>query len=115
MPNIKLRSSDGEIIIVEAQVMACSKIIQSIIQVQSENQIDVINFKNINSVILTKIVEWAYHFKNVQSLPMGVHPDVQAWEENFLNENLVVLFQLLHTANELGIKELTTILLDKMI
>ena len=66
MPNIKLQSSDNEIIETDVQIARCSGVIRTLLYDLGMNVggNQVIPLPNVRSAILRKVLEWATHHKD---------------------------------------------------
>lgn len=109
---IQLRSSDGDIIKIEAKNAKCSGTIKAMLEdmgMDDDSDAEsVVPLPNVDSTILQLVVQWANHHKD------DVWPDqfsgyISQWDMDFLKIDQVTLFGLLVAANYLDIKGLTDI------
>lgn len=65
MAPLNLKSSDGEIFSVESDIIRCSLTIKTMLEDLGldEGEEEVIPLPNVNSAILTKVIQWATHHK----------------------------------------------------
>lgn len=110
---LRLESSDGEIISIDADVIRQSQTIDNMMQDLPEQQSDdeAIPLPNVNGNILHKVIEWCKHHKN--DAPVGDEDDsekrtddIPSWDQEFLKVDQGTLFELIMAANYLDIKRL---------
>ena len=137
MPNIKLRSSDEEIIEVDIEVAKMSRTIRTMMENlgidESEDVEEELPLLKVDSVILKKVLEWAAHHKDdPQPTPEEEEEEdflnleqeqritirMTEWDRRFLQVDQPTLFDLVNAANYLDIKvllDVATITLAAMI
>ncbi|SPP89481.1 S-phase kinase-associated protein 1-like [Drosophila guanche] len=100
MSIVKLQSSDGKTIEVDFDIITrCSGTIKIIMEDWNDAAVPL---ENINSDILTMVIEWAeFHFNTNAS-----EEDGRRWRQTFVSKNHVALFSLIKAANYLDIKNL---------
>ncbi|XP_031637676.1 S-phase kinase-associated protein 1-like [Contarinia nasturtii] len=110
MSNIKLKSSDGEIIDADIEVAKSSAIIKSMLDVcGDEDSETVIPLPNVSSNIIRLVLEWVAHHRDepIQITESGdKEKPIPEWDANFLKIDQDQLFELIMAANFLQIKEL---------
>lgn len=113
MPNIKLKSSDGEIFTVDLEVAKLSVTIKTMIEdLGYEDDEEEVPVSNVNSAILRKVLEWAEHHKDDPPIPDDNEnvekrtDDIPSWDVDFLKVDQGTLFDLILAANYLDIKGL---------
>uniref|UniRef100_A0A1A9ZYR1 SKP1 component POZ domain-containing protein n=1 Tax=Glossina pallidipes TaxID=7398 RepID=A0A1A9ZYR1_GLOPL len=118
MPNIKLQSSDNEIFIVDIQTAKCSGTIRTMLEDCGMEDCDniVVPLPNVNSSILRKILEWAFHHKDDKTTDDGDDDDcdddednqidISEWDADFLDMARFDLFALIRGANYLDMESL---------
>lgn len=123
MPNIKLRSSDGETFEVDVEIIKCSTTIRTMVENLGidEEETEVVPLPNVTSTILKKVLEWAtYHKDDPQVMEddddyQENHTDnMSPWDVEFLNVNQSTLFELIVAANYLDIKKLLELACKKV-
>ena len=135
MPNIKLRSSDGEIIEVDIGVAKMSGTIKAMMENlgidEDEDVEEELPLLKVDSAILKKVLEWAARHKDdpqptpeEEELMRSYEPEIRArlltteWDRRFLQVDQPTLFDLIQAANYLDIKvllDVATITLADMI
>ena len=135
MPNIKLRSSDGEIIEVDIVVAKMSGTIKAMMENlgidESEDIEEELPLLKVDSAILKKVLEWAtQHKDDPQPTPeeeeellnleqeQRITIRMSEWDRRFLQVDQPTLFDLIQAANYLDIKvllDVATITLADMI
>jgi S-phase kinase-associated protein 1 len=115
MPNIKLKSSDGEIFDVDVEVAKASVTIKTMLEdlgIEEDDQ-EVVPLPNVNSTILKKVVQWAQYHKDDPPPPGDEEEnrerrtdDISQWDQDFLKVDQGTLFELIQAANYLDIKGL---------
>ena len=115
---LKLRSSDGKILTVEADVIRQAKTIDDMLRDLEDQGFsdddEPVPLPNITSNILKKIIEWCRHHKNDDPLtedPSASEPNLKPeelppWDTEFLNVDQDTLYELIMAANYLNIKRL---------
>lgn len=106
---VKLRSADGEMFEVEADVANESATIKCMIE---DTGTDLpVPLPNVNSKILSKVIEYCnYHVesrkKGEDGKPTRSEDDVKLWDNDFVKVDQGTLFELILAANYLNIKDL---------
>lgn len=112
---IKVQSSDGEILTVAADVMRLSNTIDTMLQdlgLSEEDDGEPVPLDNVNSVILTKVIEWCKYHKDDPPAEEDDDnkekrtDDISAWDAEFLKVDQGTLFELILAANYLDIRGL---------
>ncbi|XP_034670871.1 S-phase kinase-associated protein 1-like [Drosophila subobscura] len=100
MSIVKLQSSDGKTMEVDFDIITrCSGTIKRFLDDWEDAALPL---ENINSDILTMVIEWAeFHFK-----PDASEKDIHRWRQTFVSQNHVALFSLIKAANYLDIESL---------
>lgn len=114
MPNVMLRSSDGEMFEVDVEIAKCSTTIKTMMEYLEiyGAEGEVMSLLNVNSTILIKILEWIYYHKDdLQLLSDDNNQDLKTdnispWDVEFFNVNQHILYDLIVAANFLDIKGL---------
>merc|ERR1712039_284691 len=125
MPNIKLRSSDEDIIEVDIEVAKMSRTIRTMMENlgidESEDVEEELPLLKVDSVILKKVLEWATHHKDdPQPTPEEEEEEdflileqeqritirITEWDRRFLQVDQPTLFDIIQAANYLDIKVL---------
>jgi len=117
MPNIKLRSSDGEVFPVDYDVAKVSMTLKTMVENLGleEDDEEIVPLPNINSEILKKVIEWATYHKDDPPLPEDYETlekrtdDICAWDAEFLTLEQSTLFELILAANYLDIRGLLVV------
>lgn len=115
MPNIKLRSSDGEVFDVDVEVAKASVTIKTMLDdlgIEDDDQEEV-PLPNVSSSILRKVIQWAQYHKDDPPAPVDDEEsrerrtdDISPWDQDFLKVDQGTLFELIQAANYLDIKGL---------
>ena len=115
MPNIKLRSSDGEVFDVDVEVAKASVTIKTMLDdlgIEDDDQ-EVVPLPNVSSSILRKVIQWATYHKDDPPAPIDDEEsrerrtdDISGWDSDFLKVDQGTLFELIQAANYLDIKGL---------
>ncbi|XP_044745497.1 S-phase kinase-associated protein 1-like [Coccinella septempunctata] len=118
MPEIKLKSSDGEIFTVNVDIAKCFAVIrnQLLTYVGDDIEDEVVKIDHASSDILKKVIEWATYHSNI---PEGEQDEeekekILAWEKEFLNVDKKTTFELMMAANFLGISSLIDVTCKKL-
>jgi len=118
MPIIKLRSSNGEVFLVDFDVAKASMTIKTMVENLGleEDDEEIVPLPNVNSEILKKVIEWATYHKNDPPLPENYDmlekrtDDICSWDAEFLKLDQGMLFELILAANYMDIKGLLVVL-----
>jgi S-phase kinase-associated protein 1 len=97
---ITLKSNDGEAFVIDEAVALASQTIKNMIKdalVECR-----ISLKNVNGEILGKVIEYCNKHVEVASST----DELNDWDANFIQVDLVTLLQLVMAANDLNIKSL---------
>lgn len=115
MPNIKLKSSDGEVFDVDVEVAKASVTIKTMLDdLGSDGDDDEeVPLPNVNSSILKRVIQWATYHKDDAPAPADDEEgkerrtdDISQWDQDFLKVDQGTLFELIQAANYLDIKGL---------
>lgn len=123
MKQLKLKSSDGEIFLVNADILKCCHILyKQLEKLDEENaENETVLIEHANAVVLKKIIEWVtYHKDDPEEVLSNAEEEVNVeeisyWDANFLNIDVKTLFELMLAANFLGIKGLINVTCIKII
>ncbi|KAK2386943.1 SKP1 protein 1B [Trifolium repens] len=97
---ITLKSNDGEAFVIDEAVALASQTIKNMIK---DGSVECrISLKNVNGEILGKVIEYCNKHVEVASST----DELNAWDANFIQVDLVTLLQLVMAANDLNIKSL---------
>jgi len=111
---LKLESSDGDILEVEADIIRQSQTIDNMMSdlpADSQQEDDVIPLPNVNGNILQKVIDWCRHHRNEEPYQESDETvkrsdDIPQWDQEFLKVDQGTLFELIMAANYLDIKKL---------
>ncbi|CAG5115734.1 unnamed protein product [Candidula unifasciata] len=114
MPNIKLHSSDGEIFVVDVEIVKQSVTIRTMLEDlgMDEDEDEPVPLSNVNSAILKKVIQWCTFHKDDPPPPEDDEnkekrtDDISSWDAEFLKVDQGTLFELILAANYLDIKGL---------
>lgn len=104
MPDIRLKSSDGELFTVDVEIAKASNTIKTMLDdigMAADDGDDVINLPNVNSTILKKVIQWAsYHKDDVPPQDEDESrdkraDDISTWDADFLKVDQGTLFELI--------------------
>lgn len=126
MPQIRLQSSDSQIFDVDIEVAICSRKIRSVLEdldIEDDRK-KIFRLPYVRAEVLTKILEWATYHKNEPPLPRMMlrdliptarfHP-ISRWDEDFLNIELNILFDIAVAAFHLDIMGLVMVCAKKIV
>lgn len=111
---VVLQSSDNESFTVSKQVAERSVLIKNMIEDVGESDDSPIPLPNVNSTVLKKVIEYCEHHKN-DPLPTADSEDesgrrrsddISEWDQNFMQVEQEMLFEIILAANYLDIKPL---------
>jgi S-phase kinase-associated protein 1 len=110
MSTIKLSSSDGKVFEVPEKVANMSLTVESIItDVGNKAEIPL---PNVTGTVLAKIMEYCQYFVNAKEeckegdAPKPTEDQIKTWEQEYLQIEQSVLFDVILAANYMNIKEL---------
>lgn len=113
MPNIKLKSSDGEVFDVDQEVAKASVTIKTMLEDIGGDDDEEVPLPNVNSSILKRVIDWATYHKDDPPAPPDDEEsrerrtdDISQWDQDFLKVDQGTLFELIQAANYLDIKGL---------
>lgn len=118
MPEITLKSSDGETFTVDIEVVKVSGTIKTMLEdcgLDEGDEQAIVPIPNINAAILRRVLDWAKHHKDDPIPDEGKGDEMQqneaisAWDKEFLNVDQGTLFELILAANYLDTKGLLDI------
>ncbi|KAK4562239.1 hypothetical protein RGQ29_004914 [Quercus rubra] len=99
---VTLKSSDGEIFEVEETVAMESQTIKSLIEDDCAN--NAIPLPNVTSHILSLVIQYCKeHTSSSDSKSSESNEELKAWDTQFINVDLNVLFDLIMAANYLNV------------
>jgi len=114
MPNIKLQSADGYVVVVDRDVAKLSVTIKTMLEDLrvSEEDDEPIPLQNVNAATLKKVIQWCQYHKDDPPPPEDDlnkekrTDDIPSWDQEFLKVDQGTLFELILAANYLDIKGL---------
>jgi len=114
MPNIKLQSADGDVVVVDRDVAKLSVTIKTMLEDLrvSEEDDEPIPLQNVNAATLKKVIQWCQYHKDDPPPPEDDlnkekrTDDIPSWDQEFLKVDQGTLFELILAANYLDIKGL---------
>lgn len=119
MPEVRLKSSDGKIIVTDERVVQCSKRIKGLLAQagKKRDENEVVASLNVTSSTLSKILEWAEFHKDdpeeeeedverVRELYEGRMYDIPYWDEHFFKINHSTFFEIMAGAHYMKISRL---------
>lgn len=119
MPEVRLKSSDGKIIVAEEQIIQCSKRIKGILAQAGpkRNENEIVASLNVKSDILSKVLEWAeFHKDDVddeeedieqeRELHEGRLYEIPYWDEHFFTLNQSSFVEIIAAAHYMKINRL---------
>jgi len=114
MPNIKLQSADGDVVVVDRDVAKLSVTIKTMLEDLrvSEEDDEAIPLQNVNAATLKKVIQWCQYHKDDPPPPEDDlnkekrTDDIPSWDQEFLKVDQGTLFELILAANYLDIKGL---------
>jgi len=114
MPNIKLQSADGDVVVVDRDVAKLSVTIKTMLEDLhvSEEDDEPIPLQNVNAATLKKVITWCQYHKDDPPPPEDDlnkekrTDDIPSWDQEFLKVDQGTLFELILAANYLDIKGL---------
>lgn len=115
---ITLESSDGVIFPAEFRVVKVSETVKTMLAASAlgNGGNAIVPLPNVDAFILNKILIWADHHKNddaqateaVEVIP-GSPPVISPWDASFMDVDLPTLFEIVHAAKYLEIKDLVAL------
>ena len=112
---IKLQSCDGQSFPVDVEIAKKSVTIKTMLEdlgIEEEGDDNQVPLPNVDAPILQKVIDWATQHRddppppeeneNTQKKPV----DISEWDQDFLNVDQGILFELILAANYLDIKGL---------
>ena len=114
MPQIKLRSSDSEILEVDVEIAKMSETIKTLLEDSclDDDDEEPIPLPDVNAAILRKVIEWSIHHKDDPPPAADEEnrekrtEDIEPYDQEFLKVDQGTLFELILAANYLDIKGL---------
>ncbi|MCJ1476705.1 hypothetical protein MMC13_005373 [Lambiella insularis] len=114
VPTIKLRSSDGVVVVVDAKAARHSEVIDGLLEDlgDEETTTEVVPIANVTGDVLRKVMEWCTHHQieppTVAEITDAVPKvEISEWDRNFFDvPKQDMLFDLINAANYLSIKGL---------
>ena len=108
---IKITTNDGKSIEMSTKAASKSSILKGMIEDYPDNEEFPLN--KVNSTLLEKVKEYLIHYQDTEPpkievpLKSNVFKDcVTEWDNNYLGENIDLVFDLMNAANYLDIKSL---------
>ena len=107
-------SKEGDAFTVPIAVAKMSKLVDTTIDDENEDEIQEIPLPNVKSSVLAKVIEYCTHYRNVEAMSPITTPlksskieeVVQQWYADFVKVEQVLLFELVTAANFMDIKPL---------
>lgn len=119
VPKIKLQSSDGKVFEVDVDVAMVSLTLKGMLDALGVDDDDVVPLPNVNAEVLEKVIIWSTYHKNdptiVEEPPAGIWTPkkpktydtyVDPWDQEFLEVDKDMLFELISASLYLNIKSL---------
>ena len=110
---IKLQSSEGESFPVDVEIAKKSVTIKTMLEdLGIEEGEEAVPLPNVDAPILQKVIDWATQHRDDPSLPeedentQKKPVEISEWDQDFLNVDQSILFELILAANYLDIKGL---------
>ena len=114
---IKLQSCDGQSFPVDVEIAKKSNTVKTMLEdlgIEEEGDDNLVPLPNVNAPILQKVIDWATEHKDDPPPPEEVENDntwrntvdISDWDQDFLNVDQGILFELILAANYLDIKGL---------
>lgn len=106
---IKLQTSDRKVFEVNRELVRSIEAIEAMVENLGEDELGdkAITLKEVDSACFGKIMQWLlymHHSGNVTPVEMALY------KTKFVDDNQDIIFELIHAANFLGIKDLMAIL-----
>ena len=103
MPNIKLKSSDGEIFTVNVEIAKASMTIKTMLEDlgMEEDEEEIVPLQNVNANILNKVITWATYHKDDPPIVDEDEfrekrtDDICPWDQEFLKVDQGTLCELI--------------------
>lgn len=107
-------SKEGESFTLPISVAKMSKLVETTIDDENEDEIQEIPLPNVKSSILSRVIEYCTYYQNVEPMTPITTPlkspkieeVVQQWYADFVKVDQAVLFELVTSANFMDIKPL---------
>jgi S-phase kinase-associated protein 1 len=107
-------SKEGESFTLPISVAKMSKLVETTIDDENEDEVQEIPLPNVKSSILSKVIEYCTHYQTVEPMTPITTPlkspkieeVVQQWYADFVKVDQAVLFELVTSANFMDIKPL---------
>ena len=101
MPNLKLGSCDGEILVVESEIAKQSLTIRDMLNILGMDDMcgEIVPIPNVTAAILRKVIEWITFHKEDSEHIRNKKKEITPWDATFLNveqETLVSLCRAAH-------------------
>lgn len=117
MPLIKLKSSDGEVVMADVEVAKCSGTIRDMLEngmVGEDDEEEEAPIPKVKGSILRKVLEWAEYHKNDKAEDEDEKKEIKAddipeWDAKYLMVDHSTLFDIILAANYLNIKGLLVV------
>lgn len=91
MSEIKIKSADGEIFVVNRDMAKVSNLLNNMVCLcedsMEDSKDDIIPLKDVNGQILKKIIEWANHYEfNPPVYDPETKQEIAEWDSEFLKQ-----------------------------
>merc|ERR1712110_600567 len=114
MPSIKLQSKDGEVFQIDTDAAKLSVTIRDMMELLGieEGSEDPVPLGEVNAQTLNRVIQWCTHHKNDPVPTEGMKArkrelktdDIPSWDQEFLELDQELLFELIRAANYLHVK-----------
>jgi len=110
---VNLVSKEGNTYEVPIAVAKMSKLVETTIDEESDEDVQEIPLPNVKTAVLAKVIEYCTHYKSEPMTPIQtplksakIEEVVQKWYADFVKVEQVLLFELVTAANFMDIKPL---------
>lgn len=116
MQTIKLESSDGKFFEAEIGAARCSGTIRTMLDnLGIEDFTGAVPLPNVHSTILEKVLMWSnYHKDDPEDEDYYLNHEISKWDEEFLQLDQTLLYELILAASYLDIKGLLDVTCKKV-
>uniref|UniRef100_A0A7S1ZVL1 S-phase kinase-associated protein 1 n=1 Tax=Trieres chinensis TaxID=1514140 RepID=A0A7S1ZVL1_TRICV len=112
--NVNLVSKEGDVFEVPVAVAKMSKLVETTIDDDGDDEVQEIPLPNVKATVLAKVIEYCTHYKTEEAMnpiqtPLKsskIEEVVQKWYADFVKVEQVLLFELVTAANFMDIKPL---------
>ncbi|KAK8954678.1 SKP1-like protein 1B [Platanthera zijinensis] len=112
--NLRLMSSDGKEVVVEAAVAMKSQLIRQMIEADCAGESDVINIPNVTAAVLSLIFRYCEKHLGDGDGDKAIANDLKSFDEDFISVDLDTLYDLLMGSNYLDVKGLLDLACQKV-